>query len=97
MRSCSRSARLLMIAVLATGLGSAAVAAPDPVQTQLLHALFDADWEWRMRSFPEWATFTGDHRYGDQLEDDSKAADESRLARNQALLVELRGSASLLH
>ena len=44
-----------------------------------------------MRSFPEWATFSGDHRYGDQLEDDSKAADTTRLARNQALLAELRG------
>ncbi len=67
-----------------------ALAAPDAGQTQRLHALFDADWEWRMRSFPEWATFTGDHRYGDQLEDDSKAADAARLARNQAVLAELR-------
>ena len=91
MRILPRSARLAVVALLATMLGSSAVAAPDPAQTQRLHALFDADWEWRMRSFPEWATFNGDHRYGDQLEDDSKAADATRLARNEALLVELRG------
>ena len=82
---------LAALAALAAQCTAAAFAAPDEAQTHRLHALFDADWEWRMRNFPEWATFSGDHRYGDQLEDDSTAADAARLARNQALLAELRG------
>ena len=33
---------------------------PDPAETRRLHALFEAEWEWNMRTFPEWATYVGD-------------------------------------
>ena len=46
---------------------------PDQQQTQALHALFDAEWEASMRRYPEWATYVGDHRYGDRLYDASPA------------------------
>ena len=46
----------------------------DPVQTQRLHALFEQHWEAQMRAHPEWATFLGDHRFGDRLGDVSPAA-----------------------
>ncbi|MDP3821292.1 MAG: DUF885 domain-containing protein [Burkholderiales bacterium] len=49
--------------------------AVDPAETKRLHALFDARWEWSMKTFPEWATFVGDHRYGDRLGDASREAE----------------------
>jgi uncharacterized protein (DUF885 family) len=76
--------------VLTAGLGLAATvvaaAAPAPgsapraqatapdAAARALHALFDERWEWSMRRYPEWATFTGDHRYGDRLGDASPEA-----------------------
>ena len=43
----------------------------DGAETARLHALFDARWEDLMRTYPEWATFPGDDRYGDRLRDAS--------------------------
>ena len=43
----------------------------DGAETARLHALFDARWEDLMRTYPEWATFLGDDRYGDRLRDAS--------------------------
>lgn len=65
---------------------------PDPTETRRLHELFDADWQWRMRTYPEWATYRGDHRYGDRLNDRSRQAEDAayayareRLARQNAI------------
>ena len=65
---------------------------PDPAQTRALHALFDAQWEADMRRYPEWATFVGDHRYGDRLYDATPAAraaefDSAREALAQAQAI----------
>ena len=38
----------------------AADAQPQPAQA--LHALFDRHWEWTARTFPEFASYRGDHR-----------------------------------
>ena len=46
----------------------------DPAATQRLHTLFDARWEAQMKAYPEWATYNGDNRYGDRLEDASPEA-----------------------
>jgi uncharacterized protein (DUF885 family) len=49
-----------------------------------LHDLFDESWQAAMRRYPEWATFVGDNRYGDQLFDasrDAEAADYARARR----------------
>ena len=57
---------LLLAACIGSATGWAAAQAPSPSaadsQAARLHALFDADWEWAMRTFPEWATLSGDHR-----------------------------------
>ncbi|MFL6277853.1 MAG: DUF885 domain-containing protein [Blastocatellia bacterium] len=45
-----------------------------------LHALFDEDWQWGLKQFPEMATLLGDDRYNDRLTDYSPEA----LARNKA-------------
>jgi len=64
----------------------------DAAQTRRLHQLFDDRWEAQMRRYPEWASYLGDTRYGDRLEDASAeataagfAASREALARAQAI------------
>ncbi|MBC8057724.1 MAG: hypothetical protein H7Y61_14210, partial [Rhizobiales bacterium] len=64
---------LLLIATWITP-AMAADAPADPAVTQRLHALFEAHWEAVMQRYPQYATYVGDHRYGDRLEDASPAA-----------------------
>ena len=47
--------------------------AANAAATQSLHALFVRYWEETASLFPEWATWRGDHRYGDRLTDASPA------------------------
>ncbi|MDP1646926.1 MAG: DUF885 domain-containing protein [Rubrivivax sp.] len=53
-------------------------AEPDPQATRALHAMFERQWEESARLFPEFATYRGDHRYGDQLSDASPEAQAGR-------------------
>ena len=46
--------------------------------TQRLHALFATSFEEATRRAPEWATYRGDHRYGDRLTDASPEAQAER-------------------
>ena len=84
-------------------LACAAPPRPDPVaapqesraavETHRLHALFDAAWEDSMRRSPEAATYVGDRRYGDRLEDASPEAEAAEYAewreqRGQALAIQ---------
>lgn len=64
---------LAFVITLAPGVVRAADTA-DPAQTQRLHALFDETWEAWMQAYPEWATYVGDHRYGERLTDGSLTA-----------------------
>ena len=66
---------------------AASVEAPA---TQRLHALFDARWEALMQTYPEWATFVGDHRYGDRLHDASPAAIAAEFDAARQALVQAR-------
>jgi hypothetical protein len=61
---------------------AAASASPSPSAARL-HAVFDAVWEDTMRRHPERATYLGDNRYGDQLEDASPAAEAAHYAARQ--------------
>ena len=55
-----------------------------------LHALFDSAWEDTMRRYPGWATYLGDNRYGDRLDDASPAAEaDGYAARRQHLRAAL--------
>ena len=85
------AAALLLVTALLDAPARAAEAV-DPVQTQALHALFEQRWDTVMRFHPEYATYVGDHRFGDRLHDASPAAraadyaaTRSALARAQAL------------
>ncbi len=45
-----------------------------------LHTLFDTAWEDNMRRYPGWATYVGDNRYGDKLDDASPEAEAAGFA-----------------
>ena len=66
-------------ATTATPKAGATTTAPDGA-TQALHALFDASWEANMQRYPEWASQTGDLRYGDRLFDASPEAEAALYA-----------------
>lgn len=66
---------LVVLPLLVLCGGVTAQAAPvSPSQTRALHALFDRQWEDINQRFPEWATYRGDHRFGDRLSDLSPQA-----------------------
>jgi uncharacterized protein (DUF885 family) len=59
----------------------------EGAETGRLHALFDEAWEDNMRRHPEWATYVGDPRYGDKLEDVSPAAEAEAFAAKRRFLA----------
>ena len=75
-----------LLAALAAGLlvGGTVHAAAPAGEAKRLHALFDERWETDLRRHPEWATWVGDHRYGDRLFDaspETEAAETADLRR----------------
>jgi uncharacterized protein (DUF885 family) len=59
----------------------------DPVKTaETLQTLLRDEWEWRLREFPTYATYVGDRRYDDRLEEMSLDAIERRKGERRALL-----------
>jgi uncharacterized protein (DUF885 family) len=50
------------------------------------HALFERDWQWRLKNQPEFATSVGDHRYDAQLSDTSLAGNAKLLAHELRML-----------
>ncbi len=54
-----------------------------------LHALFDREWEYGLREYPESATYEGDRRYNDRLTDMSFAAVERRQKHDAEVLAEI--------
>ena len=69
---------------------TAIAAEPDALETKALHALFDRHWEWSARTFPEFASYRGDHRFGDRLGDASAAAIAQRDGEVARFLAEAR-------
>jgi uncharacterized protein (DUF885 family) len=78
--------RLFAILVLLAPLAAGAADTPAG-QAQ---ALFDRDWQWRMRHQPEYATTVGDHRYDALLSDSSLAARWETLAHERRMLEAIR-------
>jgi len=58
--------------------------------TEVLHGVFDAEWDYQMRDWPTRASELGDHRFDDRWPDVSPAAFERRAAHDRALLARLR-------
>ena len=87
---CHLGAALLCIAAI--GL------APSPTRAQAaadvgaaLQKFFAAYWDETARLYPEWATWRGDHRYGDRFTDASPAGREARDAQTREWLAQARG------
>ena len=87
----NRPALLLLLITLAPSISAQQ---PKTLTDRLAaqNALFDEQYEWELRNFPQRATAFGDYRYNDQLNDYSldaimrhHQADESFLARLQAI------------
>jgi len=55
-----------------------------------LKALFDEDWEWQMRNRPELATYFGDDRYNDRLNDASPEAQDRADAHVRDMLARIQ-------
>jgi uncharacterized protein (DUF885 family) len=73
--------RLLATIVLFAPL---AAAAQSPAEQA--HALFERDWQWRLRHQPELATSVGDHRYDGALSDTSLAASQATVDHERRML-----------
>jgi uncharacterized protein (DUF885 family) len=85
-----RTALLLVLAALsAPALSQPSVTAPN-AESQRLHAIFDAQWEATARRHPEYATFRGDHRFGDRWTDNRPAARDQRDREDRETLQQLK-------
>jgi len=83
--------RLLRAGLLATTVALAVPAmSADEAATKALHALFDRQWQWSAETFPEFATYRGDHRFGDRLADVSPEALAARDRMAAQFLAEAR-------
>lgn len=69
----------LFLASVSAALAQAPAA--DPAEAQRLRSAFDAQWEALAERHPEFASFRGDHRFGDRWTDNSPAG---RARRDQA-------------
>jgi uncharacterized protein (DUF885 family) len=60
----------------------------QPVEARIkgLHELLNEQWEYTLRTSPEFASIIGDKRYNDRLSDFSQAAIERDLAQNRVFL-----------
>jgi len=74
-----RNTALISFLLFGASFALAQVVTPGD-EAKKLHALFDEDWQWGLKQFPEMATLLGDDRYNDRLTDYSPEA----LARNKA-------------
>jgi uncharacterized protein (DUF885 family) len=79
---------LVVLAPAAQGRAETSSAIQD--ETKKLHALFDQEWQWTLREYPELATRIGDPRYNDRVTDLAAPALETRKAHKRDLLKRIR-------
>ena len=89
----TRLSMLLVLLVAVAGCRDRA-SAPDgdtqsPAQRELT-ALFEQEWQWRLRENPQFASIVGDHRYDDQLSRESIADEQRRSTETQGFLDAIR-------
>jgi uncharacterized protein (DUF885 family) len=68
---------------------SALTLASDSVESrrQQLLSLFEEEWQYGLRTNPEWATMLGDNRYNDRLSDNSAKFFQSDIEQKRAFLT----------
>ena len=67
------------------------IRAGEQSKGERLHALFEREWDWTMRTNPTWASSLGDLRFNDQWPDVSLEAIRERHDHRQSVLEELDG------
>jgi uncharacterized protein (DUF885 family) len=69
-----------------------ATSTPTSVETrrQQLLSVFDEEWQYTLRTNPEWATMLGDSRYNDRLSDNSPEFFQSDLEQKRKFLAHLQ-------
>ena len=76
---------------LSVGQGSSAQNAPTPFPSAESHrkllSCFDDEWQYELRTNPEWATAMGDRRYNDRLSDRSSEFFQSEVEQNRKFLA----------
>lgn len=78
--------RLCAIIVLLMPLATRAADPAAPGAVEQARALFERDWQWRLKHYPEFATGIGDHRYDAQLSDSSLAGATSAIEHARRML-----------
>ncbi len=88
--------RLFMMSIILWSIAGAAIAQPKsrgPMRTQSveqrvkkLHDLLNEQWEYTLRTSPEFASIVGDKRYNDKLSDFSQAAIDKDLRQTRIFL-----------
>jgi uncharacterized protein (DUF885 family) len=63
--------------------------APPSADAKALHALFDAEWDYRMQQSPEYASELGDRRWNDRWSDESLEAYTRRHEHDKEVLEKL--------
>src|SRR5579863_2765820 len=66
---------------------SASASASVENRRQKLLSLFDEEWQYQLRTSPEWATMQGDPRYNDRLSDESPEFFQSDLDQTRKFLT----------
>lgn len=72
--------------ILLTASAVLAQAVSSNAASKKLHALFEEDWQWSLKEFPEGATMLGDNRYNHLLTDMQPASIERRKAHQREML-----------
>src|ERR1041385_436041 len=78
---------VLLFSIFMQAQPSSMQAKPSADSTRKLHALFDEQWEYEMRTHPDWATSLGDNRYNDRLSDESAEAVQAELEQSKKFLA----------
>ncbi len=81
---------LIFVSLLLALARPACAETPAVREAKQLHELFDAEWQWSLREYPEFATAIGDPRYNDRLNDRSEAAIERTHAHERDALKRIR-------
>ena len=79
----------VLVAIACTPIAATTAATSEPPRDPALHALFDREFQYSLREFPEYATFLGVDSYNDRLRDRSPEAVARRRAHVTATLADL--------
>jgi uncharacterized protein (DUF885 family) len=78
---------VLLLPPYSSSQGGTSTSAAAETHRQQLLALFDEEWQYGLRTSPEWATMLGDNRYNDRLSDNSPEYFQSDLEQQRKFLA----------